>query len=55
MMDMIFAYGPIGGIDAGVAVKWAVIWTVVLGLMLYGSFAFYPTWVEVEDEHHSNH
>ncbi len=55
MLDMILAYGPIGGIDAGVAVKWVVIWTVVLGLSLYGSLAFYPSWVELEDDHQAHH
>ena len=47
-----FAYGPPGGIDAAEAVKWVVIWTVLLGGMLYGSVIFYPPWVEVGDEEH---
>ena len=55
MLDMILAYGPIGGIDPGVAVKWVVIWTVVMSLFLYGSLAFFPNWVELEDEHHQAH
>ena len=54
MMDLlntIFAYGPIGGIDAAVAVRWTVIWTVVLGLPLYVSL-YYPQWLKMDDEQH---
>ncbi len=56
MLEMLapLAFGPIGGIDASVAVKWVVIWTVVLGGMLYGSVIFFPQWVDTGDaeEHH---
>ncbi len=47
LMDM-FAYGPVGGIDAGVAVKWVVIWSVILGGMLYASLYLKP-WPDLED------
>lgn len=53
MLDIftnLFAAGPPGGIDAGVAVKWTVIWTVVLGGALYLSL-FYPQWLKMDDEH----
>lgn len=55
MLDLLtpFAFGPIGGIDAAVAVKWVVIWTVILGGMLYGSVIFFPPWVDTgEGDHH---
>lgn len=55
MLDMILAYGPIGGIDPGVAVKWVSIWTVILGSSLYFSLAFFPSWVELEDENQTHH
>lgn len=49
LMTTLFSYGPPGGIDASVAMKWAVIWTVVLGGALYISL-FYPQWVPTDDE-----
>lgn len=51
MLDMLFAYGPPGGIDPNVAIKWIVIWTFLMGVSLYGSLAFFPAWVELEDDH----
>lgn len=48
-LTTIFAYGPPGGIDAGVAVKWVVIWTVLLGGSLYLSL-FYPQWLKLDEE-----
>lgn len=54
MMDLLstlLAYGPIGGIDPGVAVKWTVIWTVVLGGPLYISL-YYPQWFPTDEESH---
>ena len=53
MLDIfanLFAYGPPGGITPGVAVKWTVIWTVLLGGSLYVSL-FYPQWLRMDDEH----
>lgn len=50
MLDLVFAYGPIGGIDPAVAVKWVIIWTFVMGIMLYGSVVFFPPWVDMDDE-----
>mgnify|MGYP006981221200 CR=1 FL=1 len=47
MMEL-FAYGPIGGIDPGVAIKWVIIWTVVLGGMLYASL-FAKPWPDLDD------
>lgn len=53
MMDLstILAFGPIGGIDPAVAVKWVVIWTVLLGGPLYLSL-YYPQWFKLENEQH---
>jgi len=53
MLDIfanLFAYGPPGGIDPGIAVRWTVIWTVVLGGSLYVSL-FYPQWLRMDDDH----
>jgi hypothetical protein len=52
MLDIfanLFAYGPPGGIDAGVAVKWVVIWTVILGGALYSSL-YFPQWPKLDDD-----
>ncbi|MFA5506372.1 MAG: hypothetical protein WC423_13135 [Vulcanimicrobiota bacterium] len=46
----LFAYGPPGGIEGGLAVKWVVIWTVILGGSLYLSL-FYPQWLKLDDDH----
>lgn len=45
------AFGPVGGIDAMVAVKWALIWTFVLGGMLYASLWCKP-WPDTPPSHH---
>lgn len=53
MLDMvtsILAYGPPGGIDGSVAVKWVIIWTVLLGASLYLSL-YYPQWFKMDDHH----
>lgn len=44
MLTSLLAYGPLGGIDGSVAVKWTTIWTVVLGGLLYLSL-YYPSWL----------
>lgn len=51
------AFGPIGGIDASVAVFWVVVWTIVLGGLLYGSVIFFPQWVDMSDveDPHTHH
>jgi len=49
VLNTLFAYGPPGGIDAGEAVKWTVIWTVILGGSLYISL-YYPQWVPTDDD-----
>lgn len=50
------AFGPIGGIDPSVAVFWVVVWTIVLGGLLYGSVIFFPQWVDLgEGEDHNAH
>ena len=52
MLDIfasILAYGPPGGIDASVAVKWTVIWTVLLGGALYISL-YYPQWLPMDED-----
>lgn len=36
-------YGPVGGIDPNVALLWVMIWTFVLGGVLYGSL-FFKSW-----------
>lgn len=54
MMELtttLLSYGPIGGIDPAVAVKWVVIWTVLLGGALYASL-YYPQWLNVDEEQH---
>ena len=51
ILSTILAYGPPGGIDSGVAVKWVIIWTVLLGCPLYVSL-FYPQWVKDDDSSH---
>lgn len=48
------AFGPIGGIDPSVAVFWIVLWTVVLGGILYASMVFYPQWVDMGDAEDTN-
>ena len=48
----LLAYGPVGGINPDVAVKWVIIWTVLLGGMLYGSLMFSREWVELDTESH---
>ena len=50
MFFELLGFGPIGGIDPDVAVKWVVIWTVVLGGMLYGSLLFARDWPELESD-----
>ena len=51
VLTQILAYGPPGGIDAAAAVKWTVIWTVILGGSLYVSL-YYPQWLPMDDENH---
>lgn len=51
LLSTILAYGPPGGIDSGVAVKWVIIWTLILGGSLYASL-FFPQWVTDDDESH---
>lgn len=49
MLTLLADFGPPGGINSKVAVQWIVIWTVVLGGMLYASL-YYPAWVPMDDE-----
>lgn len=49
---MFLGYGPIGGIDASVAVYWVCIWTAILGGALYGSLMFNREWVELDTDAH---
>lgn len=51
LMSAILAYGPPGGIDSAVAVKWVVIWTILLGGPLYISL-YYPQWFPIDNEKH---
>lgn len=51
LMTTLLAYGPIGGIDAAVAVKWTVIWTALLGGSLYISL-YYPQWLKLDEDQH---
>lgn len=49
-MNALFAMGPVGGIDSSVGARWAIIWTVILGGLLYGSVMAFPQWVDLGDE-----
>lgn len=51
LMTTLLSYGPVGGIDPAVAVKWVIIWTVILGGSLYLSL-FYPQWLKLDDDKH---